>query len=96
MRCTWRYREPVEEGRGISKLVAHSGFLVNAFLELRSRFCFLCLYRLGFLRLFNMSLDKMHDEKFENGSGSERLEAGFGEDGKAAKTLLFKMDIRYV
>ena len=46
--------------------------------------------------MFNMSLDKMHDEKFENRSGSERLEAGFGEDGKAAKTLLFKMDVRYV
>ncbi|KAH6872168.1 hypothetical protein J4E91_011200 [Alternaria rosae] len=41
-----------------------------------------------------MSLDKMHDEKFENRSGSEQLEAGFGEDGKAAKTLLFKMDVR--
>jgi hypothetical protein len=43
-----------------------------------------------------MSLDKMHDEKLENRSGSEQLEAGFGDNGKAAKTLLFKMDVRYV
>jgi hypothetical protein len=43
-----------------------------------------------------MSLDKMHDETLEKGSGSEQLEAGFSDDGKAAKKLLFKMDIRYI
>ncbi|CAN9113731.1 unnamed protein product [Alternaria sp. RS040] len=41
-----------------------------------------------------MSLDKMHDEKLENRSGSEQLEAGFGDDDRVAKKLLFKMDVR--
>ena len=43
-----------------------------------------------------MSVDKMHDEKLENRSGSEQLEAGFDEDGKAVRGLMFKMDSRYV
>jgi hypothetical protein len=43
-----------------------------------------------------MSLDKMHDEKLENRSGSETLEAGFGEDARLAKRVLLKMDVRYV
>lgn len=43
-----------------------------------------------------MSVDKMHDEKLENRSGSEQLEAGFEEDEKAARRLMFKMDVRYV
>lgn len=38
----------------------------------------------------------MHDEKLENRSGSEQLEAGFGDDDRVAKKLLFKMDVRYV
>ena len=36
----------------------------------------------------------MHDEKLENRSGSETLEAGFDEDARLAKTVLFKMDVR--
>jgi hypothetical protein len=44
-----------------------------------------------------MSLDKMHDEKLEQRSGSEALEAGVaGEDGGLEKRVLFKMDVRYV
>jgi hypothetical protein len=43
-----------------------------------------------------MSVEKMQDDKLENRSGSDQLEAGFGGDDKAAKTLVFKMDVRYV
>jgi hypothetical protein len=44
-----------------------------------------------------MSLDKMHDEKLEQRSGSEALEAGIaGEDGGLEKRVLLKMDVRYV
>jgi hypothetical protein len=39
----------------------------------------------------------MHDEKLEQRSGSEALEAGIaGEDGGLEKRVLFKMDVRYV
>ena len=82
-------------GRGISKLAAPRGFLSTLFLSCVPDSASL-LGPIGVSEVVNMSLDKMHDEKFENQSGSERLEAGFGEDGKAAKTLLMKMDVRYV
>jgi hypothetical protein len=42
-----------------------------------------------------MSLDKMQDEKLENRSGSEQLEAGLSDDAMSKK-VLFKMDVRYV
>lgn len=42
------------------------------------------------------SPDKLHDEMLENRKGSGGVEAGFGEvDGKAMRSVVFKMDIRY-
>jgi hypothetical protein len=42
-----------------------------------------------------MSVEKMHDEKFERRSGSEQVEDGLVEDDRATSGLLFKMDVRY-
>lgn len=41
--------------------------------------------------------EKMHDEMLENRKGSGNLEAGFAEeDGKAMRSVVFKMDMRSV
>jgi hypothetical protein len=41
-------------------------------------------------------MDKLHDEKHEHGSGV--LEAGMGavEDSKELRSVVFKMDVRFV
>ena len=38
----------------------------------------------------------MREEKTENRSGSEQLEAGLGGNEKLARRVLLKMDVRYV
>lgn len=46
----------------------------------------------------NSKQEKMHDEMLENETrkGSGTLEAGFAEeDGKAMRSVVFKMDVRY-
>lgn len=46
----------------------------------------------------NSNEEKMHDEMLENETrkGSGTLEAGFAEeDGKAMRSVVFKMDVRY-
>jgi hypothetical protein len=41
------------------------------------------------------SIEKMNDERSERRTGSEELEAGFGEDSEVAHGVIFKMDVRY-
>lgn len=45
-----------------------------------------------------MNVEKAHSEELEKQSGSKQLEAGFhnGDDSKAARTLVLKMDVRCV
>jgi len=42
------------------------------------------------------TMDELHDEKIERGSGTLEVGLGTGEDSKEMRSVVFKMDVRFV